>query len=77
MKLKKKKEYISFLCIQCTILMKNNDLGMGRKSRKKEGASGGKAVSGLAPLKEPLSVEQGSLGNPRRTILVLAWWFRV
>lgn len=50
---------------------------MGRKSRKKEGASGGKAVSGLAPLKEPLSVEQGSLGNPRRTILVLAWWFRV
>lgn len=68
MKLKKKKGYISFLCIQCTILMKNNDLGMGRKSRKKEGASGGKAVSGLAPLKEPLSVEQG-----RRTILASAW----
>lgn len=31
------------------------------------------AVLGLAPLKEPLSVEQGSLRNHRRNILMSAW----
>lgn len=38
---------------------------------------GGGAVSGLAPLKEPLSVEQGSLRNQRRSISMSAWWFRL
>lgn len=52
--IKKKKVYISFLCIQCT-LMKNNDLGMGRKEK---GTLWGRAVLGLAPLKEPLSVSK-------------------
>lgn len=45
---------------------------------KERGDSQGKgAVAGLAPLKEPLSVEQGSLRNQRRSILVSAWWFRL
>lgn len=76
MKLKKKKEYISFLCIQCTILMKNNDLGMGSHERKGE-LSGGRAVSGLAPLKELSVWSHGSLRNHRRNILVSARWFRL
>lgn len=49
---------------------------MGSHERKGE-LSGGRAVSGLAPLKELSVWSHGSLRNHRRNILVSARWFRL
>lgn len=44
---------------------------------KEREAFWGRAVSGLAPSEEPLTVEHGSLRNRRRRISMSAWWFRL